>query len=194
MRFSSRPGTAPHFDRTRLVAVGRDERRVRQQASQPGSASFGHRDAASLRGAGPRPRCLVAPASFALTTINGRGRASASALIRTRRWPTSAARGVGPSLLGDALAAVDGLEGGPGDRRAGHGYPVASGRVQAVLEAQKPSRTPGAPGVGPGAREPDPPDVAGERDVGRSPHPERARGAGHRCGRLHAESHRKAAR
>ncbi len=65
------------------------------------------------------------------------------------RWPTSTPQRVGPSFLDDPLAGVGGLEGGPGDRGTRHCDPVASGRFQALLETEKPVRTPWAPRPGP---------------------------------------------
>jgi hypothetical protein len=79
--------------------------------------------------------------------------------------PTATLRGVGPSLLGSPLAGMGGMEGGPGDRGAGHGDPLAPGGVQALLEAKEPVQTGGTPGTGTGGREPDPEDVAGQRDL-----------------------------
>jgi len=69
---------------------------------------------------------------------------------------------VGPGLLGDPLAEVGGLETGAGDRGARHGRPLASRRVQAVLEAAKSARTSGTPWAGPPDRTADPVDGGGQ--------------------------------
>ncbi len=63
-----------------------------------------------------------------------------------RATPTP--RGVGPSFLGDPLTGVGGLEGYPGDRRARDRDPVASRRLQALLETEEQARTHGTPRAG----------------------------------------------
>src|SRR6266702_6023638 len=79
--------------------------------------------------------------------------------------------------MGDPGSPLGGVAVCPGDRSAGHGDSVASRGVQAFLDPPESSRPCGSPCAGSRARRPDPQDVEVERDMGRSPHPQRARQA-----------------